>query len=65
MTGATPVWDPHFIETLEGLCYSVSTPPIAREGSFFRIFRDLQDFHTFAPLKTNFHLIKLIFTGFF
>ena len=34
MTGATPVWDPYFIETLEGSFSSVSTPLIARVGAF-------------------------------
>ena len=51
MTGATPVWDPHFIETLEGSFSAVSTPLIARNGAFCSIFRDLPDLHTFAPLK--------------
>ena len=37
MTGDTPVWDPHFIETLEGSFSSVSTPLIARVGAFFSI----------------------------
>ena len=30
---------------------AVSTPLIARVGAFFSIFRDLQDYHTFAPLR--------------
>ena len=30
---------------------SVSTPPIARVGAFFSIFRDLQDVHSFVPLR--------------
>ena len=30
---------------------AVSTPLIARIGAFFSIFRDLQDYHTFAPLR--------------
>ena len=51
MTGATPVWDPHFIETLEGSFSAASTATIARVGAFFSIFRDLQDFHSFAPLR--------------
>ena len=29
------------------------TPPIARVGAFFSIFRDLQDFHAFAPLRAQ------------
>ena len=49
MTGATPVWDPYFIETLEGSFSAVSTATIARVGAFFSIFRDLQDVHSFAP----------------
>ena len=40
MTGATPVWDPYFIETLGGSFSAVSTPQIARVGAFFSIFRD-------------------------
>ena len=51
MTGATPLWDPHFIETLEGSFSSVSTATIARVGAFFRVFQDLQDLHSFAPLS--------------
>ena len=35
MTGATPVWDPYFIETLGGSFSAVSTPLIARVGAFF------------------------------
>ena len=53
MTGATPVWDPHFIETLEGSFSAGSTPLIARVGAFFSIFRDLQDLHSFAPLESK------------
>ena len=34
-------------------CSAVSTPLIAREGACFRIFRDLQDLHPFAPLRTE------------
>ena len=30
---------------------AVSTATIARNGAFFHIFRDLQDFHIFAPLR--------------
>ena len=32
---------------------AVSTATIARNGAFFQIFRDLQDFHVFAPLRTQ------------
>ena len=53
ITGATPLGDPHFIETLEGSFSAVSTATIARLGSFYSIFRDLQDLHTFAPLQTQ------------
>ena len=53
MTGATPLWNPHFIETLEGSFSSVSTATIARVGAFFRVFQDLQDLHSFAPLRTQ------------
>ena len=38
-------------QTLQCSFSSVSTPPIARVGAFFSIFRDLQDFHSFAPLR--------------
>ena len=37
-------------QTLEGSFSAVSRPPIARVGAFFSIFRDLQNFHAFAPL---------------
>ena len=53
ITGATPVRDPHFIESVEGSFSSVSTPLIARVGAFFRIFRALQDLHSFAPLESQ------------
>ena len=53
MTGATPVWDPHFIEILRGSFSAVSTATIARVGASFHIFRDLQDLHAFAPLQTQ------------
>ena len=36
-----------------GYISAVSTPISARNGLFFRIFRDLQDFHTFAPLQNQ------------
>ena len=38
-------------QTLQCSFSSVSTPPIARVGAFFSILRDLQDFHSFAPLR--------------
>ena len=53
MTGTTPVWDPYFMETLEGSFSAVSTATIARKDAFFSIFRDLQDLHSFAPLQTQ------------
>ena len=53
MTGDTPVWDPHFIETLEGSFSAVSTPLIARNGEFCSIFRDLQDLHSSALLESK------------
>ena len=40
-------------QTLQCSFSSVSTPTIARVGAFFRIFRDLQDFHAFAPLRAQ------------
>ena len=58
LTGATPLWNPHFIETLEGSFSSVSTATIARVGAFFRVFQDLQDLHSFAPLRTQFFKAK-------
>ena len=36
-----------------GSISAVSRPRIARNGAFFQIFRDLQDFHIFAPLGTQ------------
>ena len=40
---------------------AVSRPRIARNGAFFHIFRDLQDFHAFAPPRTqNFNKIDKI-----
>ena len=38
-------------QTLRGSFSAVSTATIARVGVFFRIFRDLQDLHSFAPLR--------------
>ena len=40
-------------QTLKSSFSAVSTPPIARVGAFFSIFRELQDFHAFAPLRTQ------------
>ena len=39
--------------TLEGSFSAVSTATIARVGAFCSIFRDLQDYHTFAPRETE------------
>ena len=44
---------PYFRETFGSSFSAVSTPLIARVGSFFSIFRDLQDFQSFAPLETQ------------
>ena len=38
-------------QTLKGSFSAVWTATIARVGSFFSIFRDLQDYHSFAPLR--------------
>ena len=40
-------------EILRASFSAVSTATIARVGAFFQIFRDLQDFHPFAPLWTK------------
>merc|ERR1711904_283738 len=40
-------------QTSECSFSSVSTPPIARVGACFSTFRELQDFHAFAPLRTQ------------
>ena len=39
--------------TSDGSFSVVSTRPIARIGAFVGIFRDLQDLHTFAPLRSQ------------
>ena len=41
------------VQTLEGSFSAVSTATIATKYSFFQVFRDLQDFHTFAPLRSQ------------
>ena len=41
-------------QTSEGHISAVSTPPIARVGSFFSIFRDLQDFLKIIQKNANF-----------
>ena len=47
--------DMHFqnLATLDGSFSAASTPLIARLGAFFRIFQNLQDLHSFAPLQTR------------
>ena len=42
-----------FLQTLGGPFSAVSTATIATKYSFFQDFRDLQDFHTFAPLRSQ------------
>ena len=42
-----------FRQTLGGPFSAVSTATIATKYSFFQDFRDLQDFHTFAPLRSQ------------
>ena len=60
MTPGTATGDPPFRrelsnhpQTLRGPFSAVSTAPIATKYSFFQDFRDLQDFHTFAPLRSQ------------
>ena len=38
---------------MRGSFSAVSTATIATKYSFFQVFRDLQDFHTFAPLRSQ------------
>ena len=40
-------------QTLRGSFSAVSTATIATKYSFFQDFRDLQDLHTFAPLRSQ------------
>ena len=40
-------------KSFDGLIPAVSTPPIARVGAFFIIFRYLQDWHSFTSLTTQ------------
>ena len=42
-----------FLQTLGGPFSAVSTATIATKYSFFQDFRDLQDSHTFAPLRSQ------------
>ena len=43
-----------FFQTLECSFSSVWTATIARVGAFFHISRDLQNEHSFAPLRSQF-----------
>ena len=45
MTGATPVWDPHFTETLEGSLSAVLTPQIAKVGAPISRYQNFQRLH--------------------
>ena len=40
-------------QTLDGSFSALWTATIARVGAFFGIFRDLQDYHSFAPLRSQ------------
>ena len=40
-------------QTLEGSFSAVSTPIFTSKYSFCSVFRDLQDYHTFAPLEAQ------------
>ena len=42
-----------FVQTCRGPFSAVWTATIATKGSFCRDFRDLQDLHSFAPLKSQ------------
>ena len=48
MTGATAMYDPHFIETLDS-SFSAVSKPILQVNTRWN-WRDLQDLHAFAPL---------------
>ena len=45
-------------QTLRGSFSAVSTPPIARIGASFSIFRDLQDLQIFGPFESNLETMK-------
>ena len=51
--------------TFDGPFSAVSTATIARVVAFFRIFRDLQDVHSFAPLQNQSFSKFRIFNFFF
>ena len=46
-------------QILRGSFSAVWTATIARVGAFFSIFRDLQDYHPFAPFRSQF-LAKIV-----
>ena len=51
------------MKILGGSFSAVWTPLIARVGAFFSMFRDLQDFHSFAPLHIQkFNNMSLFFS---
>ena len=47
-----PIFQQNY-QTLQGSFSSVSKPIFATKYAFFSILRDLQDLHTFAPLRTQ------------
>ena len=52
--------------SFRGSFSAVSTPIFASKYSFFSIFRDLQDLHSFAPVETQFvSKISIEFCSFF
>ena len=62
MMGATPEWDPHFIETLGSSLPAVSTPIFASIYwlSITYIEEFLEIVHTFAPLQPQ-HLQNFVY----
>ena len=48
----TPIFQPNY-QTLEGSFSAVWTATIATKYSFCRVFRDLQDLQSFAPLRSQ------------
>ena len=46
-------FDPNHPQTLRGSFSAVSTATIATKYSFFQVFRDLQDYYTFASLRSQ------------
>ena len=64
---------PYYAQTLDDSFSAVWTATIASKDAFFSIFRDLQDLHSFGPLKSqNLQIFRnffakisgLIFIGF-